>query len=82
MVTSTTRPVVSSALCCAATCWCRSCTGVTFEELDDVSPMLASRGGFSTAEEPIEDIIAKLAELVEELADEEADELIIASGAS
>lgn len=49
--------------------------GVTFEELDDVSPMLASRGGFSTAEEPIEDIVVKVAELVGELADEEADEL-------
>ena len=49
--------------------------GVTFEELDDVSPTLASHGGFSTAEEPIEDTIVKLAELVGELAGEEADEL-------
>jgi len=49
--------------------------GVTFEQLDDVSPMLASRGGFSTDEEPIEDIVVKLAELVGELVDEEADEL-------
>lgn len=49
--------------------------GVTFEELDQVSPTLASRGGFSTAEEPIEDIAVKIAELVGELNDEEADEL-------
>lgn len=49
--------------------------GVTFEELDQVSPTLASRGGFSTAEEPIEDIAVKISELVGELNDEEADEL-------
>ena len=49
--------------------------GVTFEELDQVSPTLASRGGFSTAEESIEDIVVKIAELVGTLADEEADEL-------
>jgi hypothetical protein len=55
---------------------------VTFEELDDVSPTLASHGGFSTAEEPTEDIIAKLAELLGELADEEADELSMGSGTS
>jgi len=52
--------------------------GVTFEELDNVSPMLASRGGFSTAEEPMGDIAVKIAELVGELADEEADELRMA----
>jgi len=46
--------------------------GVTFEELDQVSPMLASRGGFNTAEESLEDIAVKIAELVGELADEEA----------
>jgi hypothetical protein len=49
--------------------------GVTFEELDQVSPMLASRGGFSTAEESLEDIVVKIAELVGTLADEEADAL-------
>jgi len=38
--------------------------GVTFEELDQVSPTLASRGGFSTAEESMEDIVEKIAELV------------------
>lgn len=38
--------------------------GVTFEELDQVSPTLASRGGFSTAEEPMADIAVKIAELV------------------
>lgn len=52
--------------------------GVTFEELDNVSPMLASRGGFSTAEEAIGDIVVKIAELVGELEDEEADELRMA----
>lgn len=53
--------------------------GVTFEELDNVSPMLASRGGFNTDEEPMEDIIVKIAELIGELADEEADELSLRS---
>lgn len=37
--------------------------GVTFEELDQGSPTLASRGGFSTAEEPMRDIVVKIAEL-------------------
>lgn len=46
--------------------------GVTFEELDQVSPTLASRGGFSTAEEPMEDIVVKITELVGTLAEEEA----------
>jgi hypothetical protein len=46
--------------------------GVTFEELDQVSPTLASRGGFSTAEEPMEDIVVKIAELIGTLAEEEA----------
>lgn len=54
--------------------------GVTFEELDQVSPTLASRGGFTTAEEPMEDIVVKIAELVGTLADEEADELSMKSG--
>ena len=49
--------------------------GVTFEELDQVSPLLASRGGFSTEEEPLKDIAVKIAELVGTLLDEEADEL-------
>lgn len=48
--------------------------GVTFEQLDQVSPTLASRGGFSTAEEPIAEIVVKIAELVGILADEEASE--------
>ncbi|OZE33561.1 hypothetical protein CH278_13160 [Rhodococcus sp. 05-2254-5] len=38
--------------------------GVTFEELDQVSPMLATRGGFNTAEDSMEDIAVKIAELV------------------
>jgi hypothetical protein len=46
--------------------------GVTFEELDQVSPTLASRGGFSTAEEPMRDIVVKIAELVGSMAEEEA----------
>jgi hypothetical protein len=45
-------------------------SGVTFEELDQVSPMLASRGGFSTLEESVDDVAVKIAELVSELADE------------
>jgi hypothetical protein len=36
----------------------------TFEELREVSPLLASRTGLSTAEEPMSDVAAKLAELV------------------
>lgn len=46
--------------------------GVTFEELDTVSPMLASKGGFDTAEESLETIVQKIAELVGDLLDEEA----------
>jgi hypothetical protein len=46
--------------------------GVTFEELDQVSPTLASRGGFSTAEESMRDIVVKIAELVGTVAEEEA----------
>lgn len=46
--------------------------GVTFEELDQVSPTLASRGGFSTAEEPMRDIAVKIAELVGAILAEEA----------
>ena len=40
--------------------------GVTFEELDQVSPMLASRGGLSTEVDSMEAIATKIAELVDE----------------
>jgi hypothetical protein len=36
----------------------------TYEALREVSPMLASRSGLSTAEAPMADVAAKLAELV------------------
>ena len=36
----------------------------TYEDLRNVSPLLGSRSGLSTAEEPMADIAAKLAELV------------------
>ncbi|MEM7296423.1 MAG: TIR domain protein, partial [Pseudomonadota bacterium] len=36
----------------------------TYEALRDVSPMLGSRSGLSTAEEPMADIATKLTELV------------------
>jgi len=36
----------------------------TYEALRDVSPLLGSRSGLSTAEEPMEEVVAKLAELV------------------
>jgi hypothetical protein len=36
----------------------------TYEALREVSPLLGSRSGLSTAEEPIADVAAKLAELV------------------
>ncbi|MGD6903405.1 toll/interleukin-1 receptor domain-containing protein [Bacillus infantis] len=36
----------------------------TYEALREVSPLLGSRTGLSTAEEPIEDVVTKLAELV------------------
>lgn len=52
---------------------------VTFEELDQVSPLLASRGGLSTSEDSMEDIAAKIAELVATLDGEEADELSLKS---
>ncbi len=38
--------------------------GTTYEALRDVSPLLASRSGLSTAENPMLDIAVKLAELV------------------
>jgi hypothetical protein len=36
----------------------------TYEALREVSPLLGSRSGLSTADEPMADIAAKLAELV------------------
>jgi hypothetical protein len=48
---------------------------VTFEELDNVSPMLASRGGLSTEEDSLKDVAVKIAELVSELDGEEPDEI-------
>ena len=36
----------------------------TYEALRDVSPLLASRSGLSTAEQPMMDVAAKIAELV------------------
>lgn len=38
--------------------------GTTYEALREVSPLLGSRSGLNTAEEPMADIAAKLAELV------------------
>ncbi|HCJ31221.1 MAG TPA: con [Pseudomonas sp.] len=38
--------------------------GTTYEELEQVSLLLASRAGLSTAEESMADIAAKIAELV------------------
>jgi hypothetical protein len=38
--------------------------GTTYESLREVSPLLGSRSGLSTAEEPMADVAAKLAELV------------------
>jgi hypothetical protein len=38
--------------------------GTTYEALRDVSPLLASRSGLSTAENPMADVAVKLAELV------------------
>ena len=37
----------------------------TYEDLREVSPLLGSRSGLSTAEGPMEDVAAKLAELVD-----------------
>ena len=54
--------------------------GVTFEELDQVSPTLASRGGFSTEGDSMRDIVVKVAELVGTLEGEEVDELSMKSG--
>jgi hypothetical protein len=52
---------------------------VTFEELDRVSPLLASRGGLSTAEDSMPDIAVKISELVSTLDGQEADELAMKS---
>jgi hypothetical protein len=38
--------------------------GTTYEALREVSPLLGARSGLSTAENPMADIAAKLAELV------------------
>jgi hypothetical protein len=38
--------------------------GTTYEALREVSPLLGSRSGLSTAEDTMEDVAAKLAELV------------------
>lgn len=38
--------------------------GTTYEALREVSPLLGSRSGLSTAEEPMKDVAAKIAELV------------------
>ena len=38
--------------------------GTTYEALREVSPLLGSRTGLSTAENPMADVAAKLAELV------------------
>ncbi len=38
--------------------------GTTYEALEEVSPLLASRTGLSTAEQPLADVAAKIAELV------------------
>jgi hypothetical protein len=37
---------------------------LTFDELNDESPMLASRNGLSTAEDSMADVATKLADLV------------------
>lgn len=39
--------------------------GTTFEALREVSPLLASRSGLSTAGQPLADVAAKIAELVD-----------------
>lgn len=54
--------------------------GAMLAVLDAASQTLASRGGFSTAEESMEVIVVKIAELVETVADDEADELSMKSG--
>jgi hypothetical protein len=38
--------------------------GTTYEALRDVSPLLGSRSGLSTAENPMADVAGKLAELI------------------
>ena len=38
--------------------------GTTYEALRDVNPLLGSRSGLNTAENPMADVAAKLAELV------------------
>ena len=38
--------------------------GVTFDEIREISPLLGSRNGLSTDENPLEDIAKKIAEIV------------------
>jgi len=38
--------------------------GITYEELRDESPLLASRSGLDTAEDSMEEIAVKISELV------------------
>ncbi len=46
--------------------------GITYEELRDESPLLASRSGLDTAEDSIEDIAVKISELISTDAFEES----------
>ena len=39
--------------------------GTTFEALREISPLLASRSGLSTADQPLADVASKIAELVD-----------------
>lgn len=38
--------------------------GTTYDEVRSISPLLGSRNGLDTAEDPMEDIATKIAELV------------------
>lgn len=38
--------------------------GTTYEDLRDISPLLGSRSGLDTAEDPLDNVAGKLAELV------------------
>ena len=39
--------------------------GTTFEDLREISPLLGSRSGLSTADQPLADVACKIAELVD-----------------
>jgi len=39
--------------------------GTTFEDLREISPLLGSRSGLSTADQPLADVASKIAELVD-----------------